>query len=423
MSATVHGIRLRNFKRFDSFYLSARQNNVLVGPNNSGKSSILDALRIAHACLRYARTRPPSPIEITNSGFELGYHLPTSSLPVPIANITTNYNENDAIIEVRCSNTNTLIVRLHPDRPISFYVQSQQDRMRTSALFRAAIPIDLVIVPPLGPLEEMEYIAQHETIRRNESSRTANRYFRNIWYGKSEAEWHGFHALVTSTWPGIDIRPPEFVRATRSFLQMFYREGGGERELYWSGYGFQVWLQMLMHVMRGARQSVLVLDEPDIYLHPDLQRKLLNLVRHRFGQVFLATHSVEIINESEPGEVATIHSDFRSAKRVMTDEEYQSLFNYIGSYENVDFSRLGRARRIVFFEGKDKKLLRKFALKLGADDFANDVDTMILQSGGFGQWRRVKEVAWTFREVLKLKVDVFDCLIATTDRRRRLGNF
>jgi len=159
--------------------------------------------------------------------------------------------------------------------------------------------------------------------------------------------------------------------------------------------------------MRGTKASILVLDEPDIYLHPDLQRKLLRMVRQRFGQSFVATHSVEIINEGEPGEVVTVHPDFKAGKRVLTDEDYQALFNYIGSFENIDFSRLGRARRIVFFEGKDKKLLRRYAQKLGATNFANDLDTLVLQSGGFGQWRRVKDVAWTFTEVLKLKIDIF----------------
>lgn len=248
---------------------------------------------------------------------------------------------------------------------------------------------------------------QEETVRRNATTRLANRHFRNIWLGNTEQEWNEFHALVTGSWPGIDIQRPELVRGARVFIQMFYREGEGERELYWSGYGFQVWLQMLMHIMRGTKDSILVLDEPDIYLHPDLQRKLLRLGHLRFGQIFVATHSVEIINESDPGDVVAVNSNLRSGRRVLTDEDYQSLFNYIGSFENIDFSRLGRARRIVFFEGKDKRILRKFALKLGADHFANDLDTIILQAGGFGQWRRVKKVAWTFREVLKLEVEIF----------------
>src|SRR5260370_32715152 len=159
--------------------------------------------------------------------------------------------------------------------------------------------------------------------------------------------------------------------------------------------------------MHGHKKSFTILDELEIYLHPDLQKKLLRIVRDRFGQFFMATHSVEIINEAAPGDVIAIHPSAKAGKRVLTDEDYQALFNYIGSFENIDFSRLGRARRLVFFEGNDKKLLRRYAEKLGAMNFALDLDTTILQSGGFGQWRRVKETAWTFREVLKLEVDIF----------------
>ena len=64
------------------------------------------------------------------------------------------------------------------------------------------------------------------------------------------------------------------------------------REIHWSGFGFQVWLQILLQLARGNGDSVLVLDEPDIYLHADLQRRLLRLVGERFPQYFIATCSI-----------------------------------------------------------------------------------------------------------------------------------
>lgn len=408
-SALIQSIRLKNFKRFENFNLSARTGNILVGPNNSGKSSILDALRMAQACLRFARTGPPRPHQVTDVGIVLGYQLPPSSMPIPLANVTTNYSGEDAIIEIRCSNGNTLFIRLNPNGQIVFYPNSTSPSLRTSRSFRDAFPIDLVVVPPLGPFEETEHFVTADTVRRNESTRLSNRYFRHIWHHKGEDEFREFQNLLMSSWPGMEIKQPEVVPAgaERAFIQMFYNESRIDRELYWSGFGFQVWLQMLTHILRGSSESILVLDEPDIYLHPDLQRKLLRLAQERFGQFFLATHSVEIINEASPGDVVSVSSAAKSARRVQTDEEYQSLFKYLGSVENIDFSRLGRARRLIFFEGDDKKLLRKFAAKLDAENFANDLDTMILQSGGFGQWRRVKEVAWTFKEVLKIDVGIF----------------
>ena len=271
---SIQSIRLKNFKRFDNFYLSARHGNVLVGLNNSGKSSLLDALRVAQSCLRFARTGAPRPIDIPKSGPVLGYYLPVASLPIPIANVATNYSEDDAIIEVRCTNGNTLVVRLNPEKQPIFYCDTERDSPRTSNAFRKAIPLDLVVVPPLGPFEEFEQIVTDETIRRNEASRLSNRYFRHIWLRKEREEFDELLALLHETWPGIEIKRPEVARdGARVLLQMFYSESRIDRELYWAGFGFQVWLQMLTHVLRGSNESILVLDEPDIYLHPDLQRR------------------------------------------------------------------------------------------------------------------------------------------------------
>src|SRR5260370_12453263 len=128
-AVTIHSVRLRNFKRFESFYLSARFANILVGPNNSGKSSILDALRVCQACLRYTRASAPAPVNIPGVGIMLCYQLPLSSLPIPIANVTTNYNEQDAVIEIPCTNGNSLVIILLPHRSIFFYPATYNDNV------------------------------------------------------------------------------------------------------------------------------------------------------------------------------------------------------------------------------------------------------------------------------------------------------
>ena len=45
----------------------------------------------------------------------------------------------------------------------------------------------------------------------------------------------------------------------------------------------------------------LVLDEPDVYMHPDLQRRLIRFLLRRDQQVIVATHSIEMMSEVEPG--------------------------------------------------------------------------------------------------------------------------
>jgi predicted ATPase len=63
-------------------------------------------------------------------------------------------------------------------------------------------------------------------------------------------------------------------------LDVYFKEASAhsERELFWAGDGMQIWLQILFHAYRQRRVDTLVLDEPDVFLHPDLQRRLIHIL-------------------------------------------------------------------------------------------------------------------------------------------------
>ena len=52
-------LRFRRFKALPDFSVALGHMNVLVGPNNSGKSTILSAFRVLAAALQHARARNP----------------------------------------------------------------------------------------------------------------------------------------------------------------------------------------------------------------------------------------------------------------------------------------------------------------------------------------------------------------------------
>ena len=112
---------------------------------------------------------------------------------------------------------------------------------------------------------------------------------------------------------------------------MFREDSRIEREVYWAGFGFQVWMQIMLQFVKRDHNSILVIDEPDIYLHPDLQRKLLAISKQLFEQTFLATHSTEIINEADPGDVCIIDASVGTSRRITTDEGYRRIYSYLGS--------------------------------------------------------------------------------------------
>ncbi|TPK86655.1 ATP-binding protein [Mesorhizobium sp. B2-4-13] len=404
--ATIQAINFENFKKFSRFSISCRDTNILVGPNNAGKSSTLDALRIFRDVHRYA-SRTKSVLKDHGSfGVCATYEMSQSLIGIPIDNVVRDYGDEPARISVKLTNDSTLHVELHPDQLVTAFVEADRAIPRTTVDFKRLFPIDLVIVPTLSALEDREPLVRPETATRNENTRLASRNFRNILYQKPRGEFDKFVQLCKEGWEDIELEYPEIVRGDPAYVTMMYREKRIPRELYWSGFGFQVWMQMMAQFLRGNGDSILVLDEPDIYLHPELQKRVLRMAKEKFGQIFIATHSTEIMNESEPGDIVSIVYNNRTAIRITTEEGYKKVYSYLGSSENAEFARLARAERIIFFEGKERNLIRKFAIKAKLGEMFQNPKTVYLQAGGFSQWTRVKEVDWALHNIFDINVKI-----------------
>jgi hypothetical protein len=151
------------------------------------------------------------------------------------------------------------------------------------------------------------------------------------------------------------------------------------------------------------------LDEPDIYLHPDLQHRLYKDIKELFGQYFLATHAIEIINVADSSEILVVEPESRTARRIKRDIDYDAMLSYIGSAENADFAKIARIRKVLFVEGQDAKMLRRFARRLGLESLSIEPKSPIFQLGGFSQWRRAETTVWAFKNLLDIEVDTI-CL-------------
>ena len=55
----ISSIHFKNYKAFETYSVHLNAFNVLVGPNNAGKSTVLGALRILAEGIRKARARNP----------------------------------------------------------------------------------------------------------------------------------------------------------------------------------------------------------------------------------------------------------------------------------------------------------------------------------------------------------------------------
>ena len=413
----ITSVIFRNFKAFEYYTVPIKDLNILVGSNNNGKSTILDGFRALQGAYRFAQHYKATIITLADGRTVWGYDIPDYSLTISTANAQTNFSSEPALITFKFKDGQALFLELAPDTTSKLYSEANGKSPRTPNDFKKAFPLKLAVIPTLGPLEGVEDLLNTDYLKRWHGGRNSPRMFRNYWF-QIPGLFDEFKALVEKTWPGMSIERPEKKAFPSKELMMFYREERMSREVCWAGFGFQIWLQLLTHIIAAKDADLLVVDEPEIYLHPDLQHKILDILKEVKPSVILATHSIEIINNAEPNEVLMVDKKLKNAKRLSALDELQNVASLLGSNQNIQLTRLARGKRILFVEGQDVKLLSRFARLVDFGDlFSNGIITVI-PIDGFSHHTRINHTSWTFQKVLGEEIR----LAALLDRDYRADN-
>jgi energy-coupling factor transporter ATP-binding protein EcfA2 len=375
------------FKAYKSFRLDLRHFNILVGPNNAGKSTIITAFRILAAGLRTARAKSGQIVR-GFAGGPIGHKIDLTNLSVAGENVFYNYDDSVAATVTFTLSDGKTLTLWFPETDTCYLMPSALGpNNRAPSDFRKRYDVGVGFVPVLGPVDHDEQLFNPETARRALFNYRAARNFRNIWYHFPEP-FPKFQRAIRETWPGMDVALPEAERiGDKVLLKMYCPEERIDREIVWSGFGFQVWCQMLTHLVQGRDNSIFLIDEPDIYLHSDLQRQLVGLLRDLGPDIVIATHSTEIVTEAEPGELVVINKKKARAKRIQNQEEVGSVFNDLGSNVNPILTQLAKTKTAVIVEGLDFQNLTHFARRLGYTHVANRAKFAVIPLEGFNPGR------------------------------------
>ena len=396
----ITSIRFQNFKALEDFTIHLKEFNVLTGPNNNGKSTILDGLRVLQAAYRFASRYNPKFIDTPYNKSQYGYEVPEASIPIILENIQTNFNTTDpSIITFKLEQGKVFTLYFHNEYPTYLLFDTPNRIPLTATSFRKEFPLDISIVPTLGPFEIEEDLLESTYVKRWYGSRRSPRMFRSYWFYNPE-NFREFKTQVEKTWKGMSISFPERRSPFSKGLVMFCQEERMPREISWSGFGFQIWLQLLTHIINSKDANLIVVDEPEIYLHPDLQHKILELLKSTNCKIILATHSVEIINSIEPSEVLLIDKKNKLSKRISDFEGLQAISNILGSGQNIQLTRLARGKKILFVEGLDIKLLNRLSKICKLDDLFTSGEITVIPLEGFTQHEKIIHTNWAFSKVL-----------------------
>ena len=211
----------------------------------------------------------------------------------------------------------------------------------------------------------------------------------------------GIEELSVTTRPGRELGELEIDALVRQ------RGDRTPKELYWVGDGMQIFVQILTRLWRLRSADVLILDEPDLYLHADLQRRLVRLLDSTPAQTITATHSSEMLAEASSESVVWVDKSRRRAVRRPKPASLEDLSTQIGSSFNLRLATALRARTVVFVEGDDMSIIRELAKTVGADDLARENNCAVIEIKGFSNWVRVEPFKWFVSDFLDDAVDVY----------------
>lgn len=386
----IKEIRLQNFRCFEDHTIPFNPKaTILVGRNNAGKSTIVEALRwISIVVTRYQslnyfdvpewldlprRMRGVSP-DIRD--MEFSHESTFYQYAEPPSIITATFNDGSTVaVYLGIQNRIHAVLSTANDNPI---------KSRTDAN-RYTFP-RVSIMPQVAPVARNETLLSAEYVRKAMSSPLAPLHFRNqlrVMYRLFQE----FKITAEETWPGLRIL--ELSRSTDISdepLSLLVQNEGFAADVGAMGHGLQMWLQTMWFLTRSQGDATVILDEPDVYMHADLQRRLIRFLRSEDRQTIVTTHSIEILAEVDPEEILIIDRAKRSSKFAASVPAVQRLTEHIGSAHNIHLARLWGARRCLLVEGKDIKLLKHFQNILFPETPSPFDAIPNMSIGGWGGW-------------------------------------
>lgn len=367
----LKSIQFRNYRCFEEHELPINKETIIVGKNNAGKSTIVEALRlVAIITARYknlAFKKVPDWIDLPLSHRGVGVSL--TGLNISWQNICHRYQDFPGKIIAKFINGYKLTIHIGPNKQIHAVIQKSNNHVvgTKGEAQEANIP-EISVLPQISPLQKEENVLSKDYVKSNISSYLSSNHFRNqlsIFYDKFFEE---FKELSEDSWPGLQLTGLEGLQNLPGEpLELLVRDGDFVAEVGWMGHGLQMWLQTMWFITRSKQSSTIILDEPDVYMHPDLQRKLLRFIRGRNPQCLIATHSTEILAETEPNNILIIEKARKKSSFSTDLPAIQKILEKIGSVQNLHLTRLWSAGRLLLVEGKDMKFLKQFQSLLFPD--------------------------------------------------------
>jgi hypothetical protein len=404
-------LTLRNFKSVGEQIYEFTQFDLLVGRNNSGKSTVLQALAIWQFCVdefHRSKRRGSKGLQVVLPNF--------TALPVPEFNLlwkdrtdraypVTNGKKKQEFILIEIGvewrratgETDSFGVELRYHSPQTIYAIPSDGwaKFRTCEQ-RGDLP-QIAYVPPFSGLEPTEKWLDVSPIRQQVGKGQPGSVLRNLLLrvcppptrGQDGRMPKGYRAPpdwlelagIVERWFSVSICEPKYESAKDVHITVEYSQNGKNYDIIAGGSGFHQTLTLLAF-MYGYHPTTILLDEPDAHLHVNLQREILDYFKRksieRNTQFLIATHAEEFARGVDASQIVSLLSHV--PKRIQSTPV---VLRAMAEVSNEDVARLMTSPYILYVEGEsDERILRAWADPCGALDVMDKVCFRSMGGGG-----------------------------------------
>ena len=400
----IRRVTVRNFKRFDEQTFELADSVVLAGPNNAGKSTLLQAIAtwkmgIARWTARRGTGSASSAVKRSGVSITRGELTATPLREMNLLwrdrRVTRTTREGrppgtPRLIEIvlegggaggrgRTGGASEAAespwqcgLEFQYANPEMVYVRPQAAKQLDRESIRdfpprQAADLEVVHVPPLVGVQRDEPRLDKGMQDLLVGQGQAGGILRNLLLEAAEkknGDWEDLVGHVRALF-GMGLRKPVYSPAQPYILCEYDEPKGSGRPLDLANAGSGTLQVVLLLAFLYARPaSVILLDEPDAHQHVVLQKQVYGLLRkvarERGGQVVLATHSEVVLDATAPERVLSFYGD--EYRALATPTERDQLREALKRLTTTDLLLGQEVGAVLYVENEsDERILKEWA--------------------------------------------------------------
>ncbi len=313
-------IEVKNFKKLELNLSFENRAIVFVGPNNSGKTSALQAIAfweyglkkwVSQRLEKTSKASKRTGVVINRKDI---FDIPVPSLKIlwkdmNVRELTRNgkLSTKNLLIEIFLKGKSTdnknweLSLGFDFANSEACYVRLLNEKNTSTNDINLALKENIIYLPPMSGLSSEEYKLEMGTIKTFIGQGKTADVLRNLcWYvyKENEKQWYNLVKIIENMF-GIILKEPILYETGR--IEIKYKEGKNEFDIINLGRGAHQVI-LLLSYMYANNGTIILIDEPDAHLEvlrqKEIFRFLYNEALENNSQIIIATHSEAILNES-----------------------------------------------------------------------------------------------------------------------------